>query len=228
MMSPQRAFSLVEILVAMSILLLISFIGTYGHRTYSRYWQNELGDYQATFEKSVGATILFQVIKGIKPYIVKDGDKGFFYFEGGNQFVRSVTSKSLQFPEYPAVFEVSADRADSGQLTLVYKEFSMVNGPVIDEPNDNAYVFERVLLTGIDDITFEYYGWPNYIEKASFESKSAPNTQQWHGLYSSKDTSITPSLIKITLIIDGKTSLIEVSIDDFLQRYIDPYVETGE
>jgi prepilin-type N-terminal cleavage/methylation domain-containing protein len=228
MMSRQRAFSLVEILVAMSILLLITFIGTYGHRTYSRYWQNELGDYQATFEKSIGATIFFQVVKGIKPYIVKDDGKGFFYFEGGNQDLRSVTSKSLQFPEYPAVFEIVTEQTQNGKLALVYREFSMINGPVIEEPNDNAYVFERVLLTGIDHIAFEYYGWSNYIEKASFESKSAANTQRWYGLYSGKDTSITPSLIRITLLIDGETSLIEVSIDDFMQRYIAPYLETGE
>jgi prepilin-type N-terminal cleavage/methylation domain-containing protein len=219
-------FSLLEVLIAMTILLMVTFIGTYGYGLYSRYWQTELGHYQSAFDASKGVNILFKTLKDLKPYVVKDREQGFHYFEGGNRILRSVTSHSLQYPDYPALFEIALEeRQDKKQL--VYRELSMKDGPVLNEPENVAYIFSIVLLNDVDDLVFEYYGWPNFIEKAKYESKSSQGSPQWYGLYSGKDTLITPEIIKTTIIIDGKESVFEVAIDGFLPAYIDRYIETS-
>lgn len=219
-------FSLLEVLIAMTILLMVTFIGTYGYGLYSRYWQNELGHYQATFDESKGALTLFTVVKELKPYIVKDGEQGFHYFQGANRTLRSVTSRSLQYPDYPAVFEIAVEKKQ-GVNQLVYREFSMKDGPILDEPTNVDYAFEIVLLSELDDFVFEYYGWPNYIEKAKYESRSSEGSAQWYGFYSGKETSIPPEVVKAKLLIDGKESVFEIALKGFLPRYISRYIETS-
>ncbi len=217
-----KGFSLLEVLIAMTILLMVTFIGSYGYGLYSRYWQNELGHYQSAFDRSKGVTILFRTLKDLKPYIVKDRNQGFHYFEGGNRILRSVTSRSLQYPEYPALFEIAfEEKQDKNQL--VYRELSMREGPVLDKPSDVAYSFSLVLLDDVDDVVFEYYGWPNVTDKVKFDSRSGENLAQWYGIYRGQDTLITPEIIKTTVLMDGKQSVFEVSVKGFLSEYLSRY-----
>lgn len=221
-------FSLVELLVAMTLLIMVTLIGTYGYNLYSRYWQKELGHYQETFLKIKGVTQLHSAIKNIKPYIFKGGESGaYHYFEGSQKVMRSITNHALSHNGYPAAFELEATQLQ-GVNRLVYRERPMSSGPFFTEADISAYSFEVVLLEGYHDLTFEYYGWPSYQIRASTlsgDSETNEDQRKWYGLYSGKDTLLPPELIRLNYVdIDGELSVFELPVSQIVEQHLEFYL----
>lgn len=223
-----QGFSLVELLVAMTLLIMVTLIGTYGYNLYSQYWRKELGHYQETFANIKGVTQLHTVIKNIKPYIFKGGAKGvYYYFEGGQKVLRSIVTHSISDNAFPAAFELESIELN-GVNQLVYREHAMSSGPMVREADIGNYVFETVLLEGYTDLTFEYYGWPSYQTRAINlfgEERANAEPRQWYGLYSGKDTLIPPDIIRLNYIDDaGRLTLMELPVAQISEERLEFYL----
>lgn len=225
--SISSGFSLIELLVAMTLLIMVTLIGTYGYNLYAQYWKKELGHYQSTFRLIKDITQIHNLVKDIKPYVLKGGEKGaFFYFEGGQKIMRSVVAHALSNPNYPALFELELVQL-YGVNHLVYRENVMDKLAVTSESQINAYPFEITLLSGFSDLTFEYYGWPSYQERAEFLASDGSNldVREWYGFYSGKDTLITPDVVRISVVDESEQlSVLELPVPQIIEDHLESYL----
>ncbi|MBE1302114.1 MAG: prepilin-type N-terminal cleavage/methylation domain-containing protein [Alteromonadaceae bacterium] len=216
-----RGFSLVEVLIAVSILMTVLFIGNLAYRTYSVYWNKELGSFDSSVKMVRQLSNLHAVIRNIKPIVLKGGDAGgFVYFEGGDSLIRAVGNTSVGNEQFAVAFEIEVQTQDDDSSVLLYREYP-ISSPLVDEGDIGSYGAPTVLLENLQDIRFEYLGWPSYKEFAAFESSenysSSANTK-WFGLYSGKDTLVSPLAVKLSLKRDEKWSEIRIPLTHFSHK----------
>lgn len=211
----QKGFTLIELLIAMTILLMVLYIGSYSYGNYSRIWHKEIGDFDSTFEQTKGITLLFSIIKNLKPYIIRDGqNKPFHYFEGGKSVIRSVTQRSLSDPGFPAVFEIVVEQQEQHRQ-LIYRERPLKGIVFRNERTLPSMTFETVLIEGFDDLQFEFKGSSDYLAWLKQNIREEPTDETWYGYYSGKDTLITPTTVKFTVQNDLGTSSLQIPVTDF-------------
>lgn len=220
-MKAQSGFTLVELLIALAISMMVIFIGSLAYRTYSVYWEKELGRFNQEFALLKGVSNVHSIIRNIKPIVFKaSGSGGYVYFEGGDSIIRSITSEAITH-DNPAAFEMRVVTGNGGRSSLEYREYSISTRPIITEDDIGMYSDAVVLLAGLEDIRFEYYGWASYGDFAASEEQGSGgmfNKREWFGLYSSKDTLISPELVKIKMKKNGKWSELLIPLPHFLHK----------
>lgn len=222
----QTGFTLVEMLVALSIFMLVMFIGTYAHGLYSKYWHSELGQFSEKMKRMKGVNGLHFFIRNTQPYLMKGGEKGaFFYFEGGKSVIRAVTSQSLADPEKPAFIEIKVELdKDTSLSSIYYREYPIDKKPVVVESDIGAMGQSTLLLDGLNDVTFEYFGVPSYDAWVERDQQQNSETARWFGFYSGKDTLITPEIVRVSFTLDGETSSLLIPIPQFNRKQLEFYL----
>lgn len=219
----QSGFSLVEVLIAMTILMMVLFIGTMAYRTYSVYWQKELGDFNAHLAEMKGITNVHHIIRNIKPMVLKGGKLGgYVYFEGGDSVIRAIANEAFTDENAAAAFELKIVNNQSiGGVRVEYREYAITSNPVIEQKDIGSYGQKTILLSGFEDIRFEYFGWPSYADYNAFEnpeSQIQPNPKTWFGLYSGQDTLMSPEAVKLRLKRNGNWSEINIPLTHFFHK----------
>lgn len=226
MRSYQRStgFSLVELLVASSILLLVLFIGSYGYGLFARYWNEEVGKFDAEFHEVRNLNILYQVFKSSHPYLLKTTDgNAYHYFNGGKSVIRAFNARSLFFEGKMSFYELKVEETGDGLQQLIYREWPVMRQPVIFEGDIESYTRSIVLLDNIVDLSFEYFGWSSYTQWAERNLLQRPASPEWYGFYSGKDTLLPPNLIKVTIQKNDELSVFEVALPQFSNEQMKRY-----
>lgn len=219
----KKGFSLVELLIAMTLLLMITSLGTYGYGLYSRYWQAEFGDFESAVREVKGVTTLFKVLGQLKPYVLlNDKNEPYHYFEGGKSVIRSITSNSLKQPGYPAFFELKV-LEESGKQRLIYRERAITGPPPIKNSDVLEYDVEITILEGFRDFSFEYFGMESYEEWLLSQPVDKSNSASWYGYYSGADTMLIPELIRVNIAHDLDLSSIRIQLPDFMEQQLNAY-----
>ena len=223
-----RGFSLVEVLIASTILLLVLFLGSYGYSLFAKYWADGAGTFEQKFADIKGLNIVHQVIKNTHPYIMKGGERGaYHYFEGGKSVVRGFTNHSVFAQEKMAFYELKVEENANNLLDLVYRESVINEVPVVTERNIGQYNNKIVILTDINDVTFEFYGWRSYdlwVENNLLSRGGAP---EWFGFYSGQDTLVPPNLVRLSITLNGQVSTLEMSLSHFVNAQMRTYLSGG-
>ncbi|WP_088331527.1 prepilin-type N-terminal cleavage/methylation domain-containing protein [Lacimicrobium sp. SS2-24] len=207
-------FSLIELLVALTLLTLIIFIGSYGYQTFSRYWGDELGDFGASYGKSRGLTIVVEAIKGIKPYLVVENQQPYFYFEGGESVFRAVRAKGVT-TDGPAIFEIRAYREQGvDSLSLQYSELPLSRENFQQPDKWRQFSYQITILDGLEEFNLQYFGWAHFNDFAEEdgEGEGSVRSPEWYGFYSGKDTWITPMKMKMAIRFEEHVNELEVPI----------------
>lgn len=215
-----RGFSLVEVLISLAILMMILFIGNLAYRTYSVYWYKDLGKFQTSVSELKGLLNVQDIIRNIKPMVLKGGKEGaYVYFEGGDSLIRAIGNEAIVNADVATVFELMVVPDNDISVRLEYKEFPISSTPVIYESDIGSYHEKIVVLRGFEDIRFEYYGWPNYSDFLIADNTEneilQKNDKLWFGLYSGKDSLISPEIVKLRLRQDGIWSEIDIPLTHF-------------
>ncbi len=220
---------MVELLVAMSILMLVTFIGNFAYSQYSRFWNNQLGEFEAVFDQAKGVSQLLAVVSDIQPYIVKNGDGvSFHYFEGGNQLLRAVVASSMSDESYPAAIELKVtELVASGEKQLVYRERVLDKAPLLTNQDTRGIDLETVLLTGFEDFTVEYFGYA-HLDQWYLAREGRAYSPSWFGFYSGEDTKIPPEAAKISFTLNGESSSLIIPLRHFSPEQLEFYGHQNE
>ena len=225
-MSPKKGFSLVELLVSITLLSMMIFIATFGYQQFSRYWDRDLGSYDFKFAQLKGLNILSRTLTDVKPYVVLDENgEPYFYFEGGVSVIRSVRANSVSNPNVPASFQIKVfeDENNEGKVGVTYSELPL-NAENFKQPQTwEKYTYNITILSGLDDIAFSYLGWGHYDQLLESEENSSELAQQVFGNYSGEDTLIIPSKISSEVIIDGELFSFDTSLPFIREDLLDFY-----
>ncbi|AWL11209.1 hypothetical protein HMF8227_00713 [Saliniradius amylolyticus] len=229
-MNRNQGFSLVELLVSLTLLSLIVFTGTLAYQTFSDYWAREKTGFKDAYKLARGASLLHTTLEDIKPYLVVENKQPYFYFEGGETVLRAIRQQAVT-AEGPALFELITKSSETGEgLDLIYSELPLKqsNFQNIQRHTDN-FSYQFILMTGIQDLSFSFFGWPHFNDFANqYSQDNRIDEQQWFGFYSAKDTWVTPTQVRVEVVMmGGKTLKLDVPVAAFRDDLIDYYL-TGE
>ena len=221
-----QGFSLVELLIAMSLLLMITGLGTYGYGLYAKYWQQNVGHFESTMQELKGVSTLFQVLDKVKPYVLtKEKNSAYYYFEGSKSVIRSTTKSALSDPSNPAAFELKVIDI-GGVQRLIYSETVFNALPPIRKQDIRTYDFEIILLEGFDNLFFEFYGFESFDAWLLSEPLDSINTAKWYGYYSGEDTMLIPRLIRIVIEDERGRSSLRVELPSIIKKQIAAHLKT--
>ena len=107
-MIKNQGFTLVELLVTMSLLSMIILIGSSAFSMFSQRWDGQLGNFDKSARDARNVMLVQNILDSLVPYVTDDTDGGpIIYFEGNRNGFVSVSSQSIQSPEDYAVIRFS-------------------------------------------------------------------------------------------------------------------------
>ena len=185
--SGEAGFTLVELLVVVTLIGLISVALFGGLRFGIRVW--EVGAYRSDrfAEIEIAQSLLRRLLR--RAILTADAD-GDLTFEGDEQGVRFTAPAPAQFGLGGIyLFEIFAERVEKGEDLIL--QWQLFRADDEDEPfgEDSE---SRVLVEGIEGMTIGYFGVLD-----GFESRKEPD---WESEWKEGDT--LPQLVRIAIAFD--------------------------
>lgn len=216
----QRGFTLVELLIAITVLSLILAISYGFYATLSERWGKQLRGFDDAVMDLRHQNILHITLKGVIPWIVVDAAQSpSFFFVGDAQQLLTVSGRGVFDRQRPEIFRLSVVQNESGLNDLVYQAASTRNQVLSRVDQNIEFDHQMTLFRDLDRISFSYYGWQN------LDAKSAGAGQSWYDVYSGIDRMMLPSIFLITLEKQGKRLQLFSSIEGDVERWLAPYLE---
>ncbi|WP_258807323.1 prepilin-type N-terminal cleavage/methylation domain-containing protein [Pseudidiomarina sp. CB1] len=209
----QRAFTLVETLIAMVLLSLLMLGGALAYDYFTQNWQRNKGSMNDAMQRHHLTTLVQRVTQSTFPKVIyKDrrAQQLAFYFLGRDEGFTAVSSASVQDPALPAVYRIFREQKSNGKWRLVYEEAPLDGVPLEEADQTLPFNFRRVLYDDLEALDFSYFGWNNYDERRAMIS--AENTEElepaWYTTYDGLQRVAHPLAIAINM--NGMRWLIHV------------------
>ena len=175
-MNNVKGFTLVELLVTMSLLSMIILIGSSAFKVFSNSWDGHIGRFDLTLKNARNLVLVQDVLDSLVPYVAYDkSGKPIIYFEGNRNGFVAVSSKSIFTPHSYAVVRFSVRQNPDSKYDVLYEEWPMKNAVLdtIGEPLNFSQPL--VLFESVSDPKFKYFGWGNITDRNNLgEFGSAP------------------------------------------------------
>lgn len=190
----QSGFSLVELLVAMTILSFMTVLASSAFALFSQNWDGQIGQFDEKFGHARTMISVQESLSSLVPYVVttQSNTKG-FYFEGNRNGFVAVTQQALSQPELPAVVRFSVTQNSELKFDLYYEEWVMQNQVLNRSGDILPFNTPILLLTNLDDVEFQYFG----EKTTSTNDVNAANIKAWFDTYNSLDTAYQPQKILV-------------------------------
>lgn len=156
-----KGFTLIELMLATSLLMMIMFTGYYAYSLYSQKWQKRVDVFWQGTNQGIGLDAVNKLFISAVSYVIKNNeDKESIYFEGDQQHVRFVSNSPI-FSTGTALVELEVVRVGDKER-LIYRESNLLNKPVYTlEGFEKITQWQKqvILFENFSQITFSYYGW---------------------------------------------------------------------
>ncbi|GAP74603.1 hypothetical protein W04_1119 [Pseudoalteromonas sp. SW0106-04] len=157
----QSGFTLIELMLASSLLMLVMFSGYYAYSLYTDKWSKRTDYFWGRTQKGLAFESITRVIESAYPYVVID-DKGrpSQYFSGDQDRVIFV-SRSPIFTHKTAVVEFRIID-HNGKKALLYNESAFANDFLLRQSDLIEWQHQVLLVEELRNIKFRYFGWKSY------------------------------------------------------------------
>lgn len=174
-------FTLVELLIATSILMVVLGTAMYGYQLYQKQWQRNLSHIQQNYQQLRRFELVSSALHGIVPYMVRHKDGHSFYFLGREEGFTAVTTNPVFKPGFPAVIRVFREHNPDGSYRLVYEEASLSEAPLITPEQQLPFTHRLVVIEQEKSLTFSYYTQPDLLGsiELSDDGESAQIIYKW-------------------------------------------------
>lgn len=150
-------FTLVELLIATSILLVVLATAMYGYQLYQAQWQRNLSKIDNGFQQLRRYDLVSTALHGIVPYMVASNQQQSFYFLGRTEGFTAVTVAPVFNPGAPAVIRVFKEIRPDGKYQLVYEEASLAEAPLVYAEQQLPFAHRLVVSEDQLSIEFSYF-----------------------------------------------------------------------
>lgn len=167
-----KGFTLVELLITISIMAMVIGTATYGFSLFANRW----GSGKQVFRESVSALqrveLLNDSLMAAVPWIVRDdrGQPG-FYFLGREEGLTLITDSPIFSAGGLAVIRVFREAEAGGQWRLVYEEAPIENVPLREASQTLPFKHRLVVARGVGVIRFRFFGWRSAQARAFAEEE---------------------------------------------------------
>lgn len=161
-------FTLIEVLLALTIMSMTMVAGTYFFQFISNNWQKTKAEVAQAEERFYTWQLVTEALHGTVPKLVYPeagssvGSVGFYFLGRENGFT-GVTLSSVQEPRNPAVYRLFVEDADGGEsLRLVYEEAVIDSFSLVHAEQELPFNYRAVVWRDLSSVKFTYTGWESY------------------------------------------------------------------
>lgn len=226
-MKKNYGFTLVELLIAMSLLSMIMLLGSTAFSIFSDKWNRTRNHFNHSLELVRASHAIQTVIDGIVPLVVEDGQKAGFYFIGRKNSIRAVSLNGLVTNDSPVVFELSVGKVATGEKVLIYKETATRQLMLKSLSQKITFSTSIPLLHNIDDLEFSFKGWAGFEEKSQVKINYGNPIEhiRYYNNYLGDQRKLMPEEVVVKYSRDGSnvehSSKLSGNSEFILGRYID-------
>jgi len=200
MVNRYKGFSLIELLIAMAIMSMTILIASMGYSFFMERWQGNLGRFNFSASTAKKLMLTKHAISGAYPYIVRDEDnQAVIYFEGNQDSVVGITTKSFFTENVPSVFRFTVRQNANLTYDLLYEEALLDQAPFTSLTQAFAFTHQVTLLSGLVDIKFSYFGY------ASNDARVNNQPKQWWQTFNALQRKLLPEVVGISFIPYGES-----------------------
>jgi prepilin-type N-terminal cleavage/methylation domain-containing protein len=219
-----NGFTLVEILIAVTILAMVIGIATYGYSLFSRDWSSRLGRFSSAQGELQRLDLVIRSLEDTLPFVVRDpaGEPG-FYFLGRDEGLTLVTASPVFGESKLAVIRLFREPAGDGRWNLVYEEAPLRGAEALRVSTQQLPFQDRmIVLRDLRRLEFAYFGWesPDARVLAADQPESGL-AARWWSAYDGLVRRQHPQ--RIALRLDGGEAVVFVSerADIAFRRFAD-------
>lgn len=219
-----HGFTLIELMISITILSLLLFTGTYSYSMMAERWNKELGQFSKLQKNAKHLSVLQGVLEGVNSLVVIDNEKEpSFFFIGGEDSLLAVSRSGLFSNEYPEIFRLTSVNKENGLIDLVYQSLSTENFLLLGTEQEINFEKKLILFKNLDKVNFSYLGWPSLTHKINASENKTK--QQWFSHYSGIDNQLMPQQLSVTLTKRGKSLTIPIILEQKPERWLRYYRE---
>lgn len=211
---PQRAlgFTLVEVLITMGVLAMVMLTGAWAYSFMATSWERNQKNFNLAIEHYQDWSLISRAVESTIPKIVRHDEFIGFYFLGEERGFTAYTSRSVQDPEYPAVYRFFREQDPDTQLfSLVYEEAVLTQQILTHSEQQLPFNFRLEVANELEDVRFEYFGWESLRARSEEEADEFGGTHfpQWFDEYDGIERVQHPRFMQVH--IDGFLWPVEVA-----------------
>ncbi|PHS21100.1 MAG: hypothetical protein COA85_13375 [Robiginitomaculum sp.] len=227
----QQGFTLIELMISISILSMLLFTGSYAYSLMSTRWNKELGHFSVSAKNTKNLEVLQRLLEGVQSFVVVDNKKvPSFFFIGDNTSLLAVSRAGLFSGKYPEIFRLTTIEKPNGLVDLVYQSASTENVLLTGTEQSIDFTKKLTLFSNLDSVSFNYFGWSHLYEKNALvsEKKYKNKKPQWFERFSGIDNEIMPEKFNITLYKKEKSLVIPIKLEAKPERWLAPYFKENQ
>ncbi len=226
-----KGFTLIELMLATSLLMMVMFSGYYAYSLYSQKWQKRVQVFWHSTEQATALDSLHKALSSDLPYVVncKD-DKACIYFKGSNTSASFVSSSAI-FSAEPALIQLRIEAiSDSNNYNLIYQEQSIKHSLVLELEHQPKWQHKIVLLNNIADFNFSYFGSQSFVVAAQqliSDNLIMEDTRTWYQNHQSNVSRLLPEKIQINFTSAIGGSNFQIALSQHSLNYLLTFIQEG-
>lgn len=215
-------FSLIELMIVITILSSLMFTGTYVYKMLMTRWDKELGEFNESFDIAKKIDLTSSLLKGIVPTVVLDEKKPVFFFIGKSDSLFGITSAGIFSNGSNEIFKISAIKNDSGLYDLIYQSVSEDRFVLTNAQQTINFDRSILLFDNLERVEFSYFGWQHLFDKNDDQIK---HQQKWTGSYSGIQSQYMPLKLELSLTKNKHQLIFRANFDTEPEKWMSPYFD---
>ncbi|WP_019674717.1 PilW family protein [Arsukibacterium perlucidum] len=198
----KRGFTMVELLIAMSIMLTMLVLTATAYQLYTNSWQRDLSKIEQSYQDFRYNELLLDAMQAILPLAVTDQGSQAYYFLGREEGFTAVTYAPIFNLGYPAVIRVFRETNDDGSYRLVYEEASLQHTVLKSSEQTLPFTYRKIINENISDLSFSYFGWKDITARIASQTdmdNGDGSTPQWFDEYDALNRRLHPQKVKVVM-----------------------------
>lgn len=206
-MKKQAGFSLIELMIATTLLTLVMFAGYYSYSLYSSAWSKRVEYFWKHAEADVSQVKLVELIQGMHPYFIRKErtNEAFIAFSGTSQTLTFITQGGFFASGYVVAKLDIVTEQQTGHKRLQYREAQIGVQPLLEwRTEELAFSEPLTVVRDLDFAKFSYYGWQDYASAFRKDDDELLITdsskyKKWFDSYLGDEKRLSPLKVKIQL-----------------------------
>ncbi len=215
-----KGFSLLEMLVAMTVLSMVIGISTYAYSMFIRQWDGRLGRFDEAQAQYQRLEWLAAALEDTLPYVVRDAEGALgFYFLGRDEGLTLVTMSPIFGVGEPALIRVFREADEGDAWRLVYEEAPFAGTLLAHADQRMEFRHRLVIARGLPRPVFRYFGWSDLRSRVTVDLSAE---RSWFDEYDGLVRHYHPEKIELRLGSDAAVFQFPVRADALVAAYSGP------
>lgn len=196
----KRAFTLIELLIALSIMMSVLVLAATAFQLYTSTWERDLSSVTKHYERFRYGELFSDAIHSIIPVLVAENQVRGFYFLGREEGFTAVTDAPMFSTGAPAVVRILREQNDNGTFRLVYEEASLADAPLVEPSQVLSFTHRRIIYDDLPSLRFAYFGWNDVQSRVSFFADFASESKPtWFDEYDGMERQVHPQKVLVSI-----------------------------